>query len=106
MGASLGIDIHRLFTAAFALGCVLAGIAGALTAPIRGLNPWMGVDMLGIAFVVVALAGLGNLLGSIVAGLLVCLAPSPVPPRVPPAAAARDLLRLSARLPSPAPAPL
>ena len=42
-----------------ALGCVLAGVAGALTAPIRGLNPWMGVDMLGIAFVVVALAGLG-----------------------------------------------
>src|SRR5262249_27426323 len=72
----LGIDTHRLFTAAFALGCGLAGIAGALTAPIRGLNPWMGVDMLGIAFVVVALAGLGNLLGSIAAGLLVRLAPS------------------------------
>jgi branched-chain amino acid transport system permease protein len=76
MVALLGIDIHRLFTAAFALGCVLAGIAGALTAPIRGLNPWMGVDMLGIAFVVVALAGLGNLLGSIAAGLLVGLAQS------------------------------
>ena len=52
MVALLGIDIHRLFTAAFAMGCVLAGVAGALTAPIRGLNPWMGVDMLGIAFVV------------------------------------------------------
>ena len=70
MVSLLGIDIHRLFTAAFALGCVLAGIAGALTAPIRGL------DMLGIAFVVVALAGLGNLLGSIVAGLLVGVAQS------------------------------
>jgi branched-chain amino acid transport system permease protein len=76
MVSLLGIDIHRLFTAAFALGCVLAGVAGALTAPIRGLNPWMGVDMLGIAFVVVALAGLGNLLGSIVAGLLVGVAQS------------------------------
>ena len=76
MVSLLGIDIHRVFTAAFALGCVLAGIAGALTAPIRGLNPLMGVDMLGIAFVVVALAGLGNLLGSIVAGLLVGVAQS------------------------------
>src|SRR2546428_8031291 len=76
MVSLLGIDLHRLFTAGFALGCVLAGIAGALTAPIRGLNPWMGVDMLGIAFVVVALAGLGNLLGSIAAGLLVGVAQS------------------------------
>jgi branched-chain amino acid transport system permease protein len=36
----------------------------------------MGVDMLGIAFVVVALAGLGNVLGSIVAGVMVGLAQS------------------------------
>src|SRR5581483_7160718 len=48
MVSLLGIDIHRLFTVAFALGAGLAGIAGALTAPIRGLSPGMGVDMLGI----------------------------------------------------------
>src|SRR5574342_1427970 len=76
MVSLLGIDIQWLFTAAFALGGVLAGIAGALTAPIRGVNPWMGVDMLGIAFVVVALAGLGNFLGSLAAGLLVGVAQS------------------------------
>src|SRR2546426_1228723 len=70
----LGIDVHRLFTAAFALGAYLAGIAGALTAPIRGLSPGLGVDMLGIAFVVVALGGLGNLLGAIAAGLLIGVA--------------------------------
>ncbi|HSU77777.1 MAG TPA: branched-chain amino acid ABC transporter permease [Burkholderiales bacterium] len=74
MVSLLGIDIQRLFTAAFALGAYLAGIAGALTAPIRGLSPGMGVDMLGIAFVVVALGGLGNLLGAIAAGLLIGVA--------------------------------
>ena len=74
MVSLLGIDIHRLFTVAFALGAFLAGIAGALTAPIRGLSPGMGVDMLGIAFVVVALGGLGNLLGAIAAGLLIGVA--------------------------------
>ncbi len=71
MVALLGIDVHRLFTATFAFGAYLAGISGALTAPIRGLNPQMGVDMLGIAFVVVALGGLGNLPGAIVAGLII-----------------------------------
>src|SRR5258708_39235190 len=74
MGWLLGMDIPRLFTVAFALGAYLAGIAGALTAPIRGLSPGMGVDMLGIAFVVVALGGLGNLLGAIGAGLLIGVA--------------------------------
>src|SRR5258707_7843627 len=74
MVSLLGIDIHLLFTVAFALGAWLAGIAGALTAPIRGLSPGMGVDMLGIAFVVVALGGLGNLLGAIAAGLLIGVA--------------------------------
>src|SRR2546422_918321 len=74
MVSLLGIDIHWLFTVAFALGAYLAGIAGALTAPIRGLSPSMGVDMLGIAFVVVALGGLGNLLGAIAAGLLIGVA--------------------------------
>jgi branched-chain amino acid transport system permease protein len=78
MVSLLGIDIHRLFTAAFAVGAYLAGIAGALTAPIRGLNPLMGVDMLGIAFVVVALGGLGNLPGAIVAGLIIGVAQSMV----------------------------
>ena len=74
MVSLLGIDIHKLFTVAFALGAYLAGIAGALIAPIRGLSPGMGVDMLGIAFVVVALGGMGNLLGAIAAGLLVGIA--------------------------------
>ncbi|HEY9530769.1 MAG TPA: branched-chain amino acid ABC transporter permease [Burkholderiales bacterium] len=74
MVSLLGIDIHWLFTVAFAVGAGLAGIAGALTAPIRGLSPQMGVDMLGIAFVVVALGGLGNLLGAIAAGLLIGIA--------------------------------
>jgi branched-chain amino acid transport system permease protein len=74
MVSLLGIDIHKLFTVAFALGAYLAGIAGALTAPIRGLSPGMGVDMLGIAFVVVALGGMGNVLGAIAAGLLIGVA--------------------------------
>jgi branched-chain amino acid transport system permease protein len=63
----------QLFTGAFALGAY-PRYRRALTAPIRGLSPGMGVDMLGIAFVVVALGGLGNLLGAIAAGLLIGVA--------------------------------
>jgi branched-chain amino acid transport system permease protein len=71
MAASLGIDVGNLFTAAFALGAALAGLAGGLAAPLTGLSVTMGEDMLAIALVVVVLGGLGSIYGGILAGLLV-----------------------------------
>jgi branched-chain amino acid transport system permease protein len=76
MVAVLGVNIHRVFTLTFALGAWLAGVAGALMVPVRGLTPTMGGDILGIAFVVVALGGLGNLPGAMLAGIIIGLAQS------------------------------
>ncbi len=76
MVAVLGINVRRVFTFAFALGAWLAGVAGALMVPVRGLTPTMGADILGIAFVVVALGGLGNLPGAMLAGIIIGLAQS------------------------------
>ncbi len=72
----LGINIYKLFTVSFGLGVLLAGIGGVLILPIRGANPFMGFDLLAIAFVVVALGGLGNLFGAIFAGLIIGVAQS------------------------------
>ncbi len=71
MVSLLGIDILRVNTAVFALGAGLAGLAGALAAPIRGVEPFMGVEALGIAFVVVVIGGMGSYTGALIAGLLV-----------------------------------
>lgn len=71
MVSLLGIDILRINTAVFALGAGLAGLAGALAAPIRGVEPFMGVEALGIAFVVVVIGGMGSYVGALAAGLLV-----------------------------------
>ena len=71
MAQSLGINIEALFTAAFALGAALAGLAGALAAPLTGLSVTMGTDMMAIALVVVVLGGLGSIYGGVLAGLLV-----------------------------------
>lgn len=76
MASALGINIQRVFTVAFAVGAGLAGLAGALMVPVRGLLPVMGIDILPFAFVVVVLGGLGNPLGAILAGLLVGVAQS------------------------------
>jgi branched-chain amino acid transport system permease protein len=73
MVALLGVDIHRLFSLTFALGAALAALAGVLAAPVRGAEPFMGADALGIAFVVVVIGGMGSFSGALVGGLLVGL---------------------------------
>jgi urea transport system permease protein len=57
---SLGIRVANINRWSFALGCGLAGLAGALVAPLRTVFPNMGVPYLVGAFLVVVLAGLGN----------------------------------------------
>jgi branched-chain amino acid transport system permease protein len=72
----LGINVDRVFMATFALGGALAGIAGVLAAPLRGVEPFMSAEALGIAFVVIVVGGLGTLSGALVGGLLIGLVQS------------------------------
>ncbi len=67
----MGVNIGRYYTLIFGLGTFLAAIAGALAAPFLSVNPEMGNEALIIAFVVVAIGGLGSFGGSIVAGVIV-----------------------------------
>ncbi|WP_170984492.1 branched-chain amino acid ABC transporter permease [Rhodoligotrophos defluvii] len=67
----LGVDIRILFAASFAFGTFLTALAGVLSLPIRGVHPFIGMDILAISFVIVVVGGLGNLYGAIFAGLLV-----------------------------------
>jgi branched-chain amino acid transport system permease protein len=67
----LGIDISRVWLFVFGLGTGIAGLAGFLSAPIQSVNPDMGVPVLAEAFVVTVVGGMGSLIGSVVAGLLV-----------------------------------
>jgi branched-chain amino acid transport system permease protein len=72
----LGINVDRVFMITFALGGALAGLAGVLAAPLRGVEPFMSVEALGIAFVVIVVGGLGTLSGALVGGLLIGLVQS------------------------------
>jgi len=67
----LGTNIFRLFSMTFALGVALAGVAGVLFAPLRGAQPFVGPEILGVAFVVVVIGGMGSFSGALVGGLLV-----------------------------------
>ncbi len=74
MLAALGTNTQLLYMTNFALGILLAAIAGVLAAGLLGLGPTMGNDLLMPAFITVVIGGMGSLAGSIVGGLLVGLA--------------------------------
>ena len=68
---SLGISLAPYMTDIAALGVGLAGLAGVLLAPIAGVHPAMGAEILTAAFVVVVIGGLGSFWGVIAAAMLV-----------------------------------
>jgi branched-chain amino acid transport system permease protein len=71
MAVALGINVQKVFTLTFACGVALAAIAGVLVSPIFFVYPTMGIDAILRAFIVVIVGGLGNILGAVVASLLV-----------------------------------
>lgn len=70
MAACLGIDVERLFFLVFCVGCALAGLAGAVAAPLLSVTPGMGLQILIPTLIVIVIGGLGSLKGA-VAGSLV-----------------------------------
>jgi len=66
----MGIDIQRVYLLAFVVGAALAGVAGALVAVCYSISPTMGLDWTLRALVVMVLGGLGSIMGTFVAGLV------------------------------------
>ena len=63
MAACLGINTRRLDRATFAYGAALAGLAGAVMAPIMSVDPQMGLGFLVPAFLSILVGGAGHLAG-------------------------------------------
>jgi branched-chain amino acid transport system permease protein len=73
-GAELvGVDVRHIHALTFALGTACAGAAGTLVAPFTTIEPTTGSLFTIVAFVVVVLGGLGNVLGALAAGVLIGL---------------------------------
>ena len=74
-GAQLvGIDLPRLHARCFGIGIAMSAITGSLVSMLFELTPFIGLPYTVTALVVIILGGLGNMLGSLVGGLLLGLA--------------------------------
>lgn len=69
----VGVDVERIYTITFGIGTALAGIAGLLSATLFAFNPAFGAGELLKSFVVVVLGGLGSVVGTGVAALILAV---------------------------------
>ncbi len=70
MARCVGIDVPRVFSGTFAVGCGLAAVAGFLGSPFLPLEPWYALEYLVPVLMIVAVGGHGSLKGSFYAALL------------------------------------
>jgi branched-chain amino acid transport system permease protein len=66
-----GINIFNLYPIIFAIGVTLAGLAGILLTSVYYISPTVGHFPGLISFIVVIIAGLGSIIGLVVAGLII-----------------------------------
>jgi branched-chain amino acid transport system permease protein len=71
-----GINVERTYLLTFALGAMLAGVGGMLISVGYSVNPAIGLEWTLKALIVVVLAGLGSMRGTLIAGLLLGVAES------------------------------
>jgi branched-chain amino acid transport system permease protein len=73
MAQALGVPARRIYAIVFALGAMLAAVAGVLVVPIQQAHYLMGLDPLLLSFIVVIIGGLGSVKGTLVAAFVVGL---------------------------------
>ena len=73
-GAALvGVNVGRVYGLTFAIGAACVAVAGGLMAPLVSITPTVGEEFTILAFVIVVLGGLGNVVGAMVGGILIGL---------------------------------
>ncbi len=70
----LGVNITKRFSIVFAVGVMIAGIAGVFGGPVTQVDPGVGMVFLVPCFLVVVIGGMGSLPGTVLASFLIGLA--------------------------------
>lgn len=67
----MGIDTDRVYRLTWAIGIAAVGAAGVLVAPLYSVYPTAGLQFVLLAYVVVVLGGLGDMVGALLGSLIV-----------------------------------
>jgi urea transport system permease protein len=69
LASALGVNTNRIYAGTLAFGAALAGLAGAVMAPLTSAYPAMGLSFLTNSFFAVLVGGLGSLSGLVFAAV-------------------------------------
>jgi branched-chain amino acid transport system permease protein/urea transport system permease protein len=65
-----GVSVTRIGLVTLVIGSAIAGISGAIMAPIAGITPFMGAAALWKAFIIIIVGGIGSIWGAVAAAVL------------------------------------
>jgi branched-chain amino acid transport system permease protein len=69
--AAFGINVTLVYTVTFVIGAMLGALGGAVMAPKIAVTLGIGVEVIVLAFAVVAIGGMGSIEGALVGALIV-----------------------------------
>src|SRR4051812_30418422 len=69
--AAFGINVGRVYTVTFLIGAALGALGGAVMAPKISVTLGIGVEVIVLAFAVVAIGGMGSIEGALIGALIV-----------------------------------
>ena len=69
----VGINVKRIYLITFGMGSVCAATAGAIITPFYSITPHVGLAFVMYAFIIVVLGGMGSIIGSFYAAIIICV---------------------------------
>lgn len=76
IASSMGVNVNLVSALMFTVGMAVAGLAGGLAGPIFSVYPNMGVELIGLLFVIAIVGGLGSVEGTVIAAVTLGLVKS------------------------------
>lgn len=76
IASAMGVNVTLISSLMFTAGMAVAGLAGGLASPIFSVHPNMGIELIGILFVIAIVGGMGSITGTVLASLMIALTKS------------------------------
>lgn len=76
IASCMGVNVDRVSSLMFTIGMAVAGLAGGLVGPMFSVYPNMGIELIGMMFVIAIVGGMGSISGTVIAATIIAMTKS------------------------------